>query len=148
MPPLDEGIPKMNRKPGHYEATLSVAGFESSTFHVILRQSRVNTSDFSVILAVHVPGVSNRFRLRRYNGNSHEHRNQIEGDSFDDFHIHVATERYQKLGMREDAFAQPTNRYATFEDAFHCLIEDANIALTSGVQRALDFSRGVNNGDS
>jgi hypothetical protein len=49
--------------------------------------------------------------LRRHNGRSHEHTNQIEASTFYDFHIHMATERYQELGMREDAYAEATDRF-------------------------------------
>jgi len=54
--------------------------------------------DFSIILA-YCPEASNQlFRLRRYNGKSHEHTNTIEADKFYNYHIHTATERYQELG--------------------------------------------------
>ena len=69
------------------------------------------------------------FRLRRYNGRSHEHTNQIENDTFYDFHIHLATERYQELGAREDAYARPTDRYGTFRGALDCLFTDANFSV-------------------
>ena len=58
-----------------------------------MRQNRINLLDFSVILAVRVPQLNQVFRLRRYNGRSHEHTNQIESVTFHDFHIHFATER-------------------------------------------------------
>ena len=85
--------------------------------------------DFSVILAVRVPGSSQLFRLRRYNGKSQEHSNRIEGVEFYDFHIHVATERYQEFGTREDAYAEPTDRYGDYSGALQCLIADANFEV-------------------
>ena len=69
----------------------------------MLRQNKINRLDFSVILAVRVPQSNLLFRLRRYNGKSHEHTNHIEGDTFYDYHIHMATERYQEIGTRKDA---------------------------------------------
>lgn len=90
--------------------------------------------DFSVILAVRVPGSNQLFRLRRYNGKSQEHSNRIEGVKFYDFHIHVATERYQELGTREDAYADPTDRYGDYQGALRCLIADANLEVPPDLQ--------------
>ena len=77
------------------------------------------------------------FRLRRYNGRSHEHTNQIESVTFHDFHIHFATERYQEMGAREDAYAEPTERFGDFRGALQCLSEDANLKLPSDRQGEL-----------
>ena len=70
---------KLKPKRGHHERHLDVAGDGGSEFRLILRQSAINVLDFSVILAVLVPQSSQVFRLRRYNGRSHEHTNHIEG---------------------------------------------------------------------
>src|SRR5271166_1128778 len=113
-------------KSGHEERELDLKGISGSDFRVILRKSMYNSFDFSVILAYCVPGTSQVFRLRRYNGKSHEHTNAIERETFYAFHIHSATERYQDLGMREDSFAEPTDRYSNFEEAVACLFDDAN----------------------
>lgn len=64
------------------------------------------------------------FRLRRHNGRSHEHTNKIEGDKFYEFHIHIATERYQDLGVREDSYAEPTDRFTDLGGAIDCLLAD------------------------
>ena len=54
-----------------------------------------------------VPQSNRVFRLRRYNGKSHEHTNPIEKEIFYDFHIHTATERYQVLeNKKEDTYAE------------------------------------------
>jgi hypothetical protein len=91
-------------KRGHKERELDLEGAGGSDFRLILRQSVINPLDFSVIL-VHRPPQSNQlFRLRRYNGKSHEHTNPIEEDTFYDFHIHQATERYQQIGARENIY--------------------------------------------
>ena len=76
-------------------------------------------------------------RLRRYNGKSHEHTNKIESETFYDFHIHSATERYQDLGMREDSFALPTDRYSNIEEAVDYLFEDCNFKAPEGQQGKL-----------
>lgn len=86
--------------------------------------SKLNQLDFSAILAVRLPKANTVFRLRRYNGRSHEHTNRIEGQRFYGFHIHLATERYQALGMDEEAYAEPTERFCDFESAVQCLVDD------------------------
>lgn len=128
---------RLRPKRGHEERDLEFDGDAGSTFRLILRQNKVNRLDFSVILAVRVPQSNKLFRLRRYNGKSHEHTNHIEADTFYDFHIHMATERYQKIGTREDAYAETTDRYGDFHGALRCLIDDANLVLPSEAQTRL-----------
>lgn len=93
-------------------------------FVLALRQSMLNTMDFSVILGYKMPGFNTVFRLRRYNGKSHYHTNTIERQTFHGFHIHTATERYQKSGSKEDHFAEITERYFNMESAIDCLLTD------------------------
>ena len=97
----------------------------------------LNALDFSAILAVHVPQSNRLFRLRRYNGKSHEHTNSIEGDTFYDYHIHIATERYQEIGAHEDAYAEITNRYDDLESARDCLFSDATFDVPPDPQLKL-----------
>ena len=111
-------------KRGHKERELEIAGVAGNAFRVVVRQADANPLDFSAIL-MYCPGDTNQtFRLRRYNGRSHEHTNTLEGVTFYDFHIHMATERYQELGVREDTFAEPTSRYADLGGAIECLLAD------------------------
>ena len=77
------------------------------------------------------------FRLRRYNGKSHEHSNTIESQTLYDFHIHHATERYQLSGLREDTFAEPTNRYGDLHGAIGCMIEDCGLDVPKDPQLSL-----------
>lgn len=134
---------RFRRKPkrGHDERELSVAGSEGNQFRIIFRKSQSNLLDFSVILGVEIPLSNRPFRLRRHNGKSHEHTNQIEGDSFYDFHIHMATERYQLLGgrePREDAYAEVTDRYSDARGALACMLEDAGFIVV-GPQTPMFF---------
>lgn len=125
---------QLRSKKGHKERELDVDGTQKGKYRIILRQSDYNTLDFSIILAI-IPADSNQlFRLCRYNGKSHEHTNLIEGDKFYAFHIHRATERYQELGGREDAFAEPTDRYADFHSALRCLFEDCGFEVPNSAQ--------------
>lgn len=108
-----------------------------NTYKLIVRQSNGNPSDFSIIVGVMLGGTL--FRLRRYNGNSHPHRNKLEGESFDEgFHIHKATQRYQENGFEEDGFAEKTTRYSNWHDALSTAIKDNNFVIAvDAVQRRL-----------
>ena len=124
----------LRAKRGHYERQLNVTGKNSNRFLLVLRKSMHNEFDFSVIIAVKLPNSNRIFRLRRYNGLSHQHTNRLEGQTFYDYHIHLATERYQELGMHEDSFATPTNRYVNYEGAINCAISDVGFVTPHGTQ--------------
>ena len=133
---------RLRPKRGHQERDLTLSGDAGSEFRLILRQNEVNPFDFSIILAVRVPRSNHLFRIRRYNGRSHEHTNHIEQVTFYDFHIHIATQRYQELGTREDAYAEPTGRYADFRGALRCLIGDTNLDIPPEPQGEFLFESG------
>jgi hypothetical protein len=124
-------------KRGHKERELDLNGASGSDFRLVLRQSLFNPLDFSAILIYRPPNSNQLFRLRRYNGKSHEHTNSIEGKVFYDFHIHQATQRYQEIGAREDTFAEPTERFAEFQQALNCLFKDCNFQTPFDPQRKL-----------
>jgi hypothetical protein len=128
---------QLREKRGHKERELDIIGADGNEFRLIFRLSTHNQLDFSIILAFCPPDTSQAFRLRRYNGKSHEHTNIIENASFYDFHIHQATERYQDLGTREDAYAEPSDRYSDFHSALVCLMEDCHIEATEDSQLSL-----------
>ena len=124
-------------KRGHSERELQVLGEDGSTFLLVLRQNSINLFDFSVILSYCIPGTNQVFRLRRYNGKSHEHTNTIEGYTFYDFHIHMATERYQTSGLREDTYAETTDRYADLHGAIQCMLNDCAFDVPESPQKEL-----------
>ena len=128
---------RMMPKRGHNERDLELKCASGNEYRLILRQSKVNFLDFSVILAVHVPLSNRLFRLQRYNGKSHQHTNHLEGHTFYDFHIHKATERYQLRGESEDAYAEVTNRYIDFNGAVHCMLTDANFLVSDSDQLSM-----------
>lgn len=125
---------QMKEKKGHKEQELILKRKDGSDFKIILRQSRINILDFSVILG-YVPPKSNiMFRLRRYNGKSHEHTNIIEKTTFYDFHMHIATLKYQEAGLREDGYAEISEEYADIHGAMDCFIKDCNLVLPDNKQ--------------
>jgi len=131
---------KLRKKHGHDERDITIKGEYGSEFKIILRKSQFNPLNFSVILAYQLPNTSQLFRLRRYNG-KHEHTNKLEKEKFYDFHIHQATERYQDSGFREDAFAEPTEKFSDFDSAIECLIDDCGFIRPDEEKMTL-FSQG------
>ena len=124
-------------KSGHKEQELDIKGVDNNQFRVILRQSSFNTLDFSIILAYCLADSNQLFRLRRYNGKSHEHTNKIESNTFYNFHIHTATERYQELGTREDGYAEPSDRFSDFHTAINCMLSDCGFDVLQNPQTNL-----------
>ena len=106
---------------------------EKSGFELAAADNRPR--DVAYILAVRLPNSTRLFRLRRYNGRSHEHTNRIERVTFYDFHIHEATERYQDLGLDEDAYGEATSRYSDFDTAVQCLVDDCGCVVASSDAR-------------
>lgn len=82
-------------------------------------------------------------RLLRYNGkHSSKHTNRIERSVIkNDFHIHMATERYQLQGFAIDGFAEPTDKYADFETAIDAMLADNNFVYPgqNRRQKSLNF---------
>ena len=56
---------RRRQKPGHKERELTVFGDAGSEFRIILRQSRPNPFDFSVIFAVGLPYTNLGYDIRR-----------------------------------------------------------------------------------
>jgi len=115
---------KLRPKRGHSERDFDFQGVNGSEFRIIQRQSEFNVLDFTVILAYRPRESNTWFRLRRYNGRSHEHTNSIEEEKFYDFHIHRATERYQDLGAKEETYAQPSDKYNSLQEAIEFMFEE------------------------
>ncbi|MCX7000033.1 MAG: hypothetical protein NT106_07040 [Candidatus Sumerlaeota bacterium] len=129
---------QLKEKKGHKERELDIEGINGNHFRLILRQANENPLDFSLILAIIPQGTNQLFRLRRYNGKSHQHSNPIEGGPpFYNFHIHQATERYQDLGAREDTFAEETDQSNDFNSTLKCLLRDCGFVFPQNPQLSL-----------
>lgn len=128
----------LKQREGHKESDYSIIRMDGSQFRIKIRQSTENILDFSAILAF-IPKNSNSwFILTRYNGKSHEHKNKLEKEpKFYDYHIHIATERYQNIGAKVEHYAKQTNRYSDIKNAFTCLIQDWNLILQKEPQLKL-----------
>ena len=132
---ISELFEDLKDKRGHKGAEHFIPRADGSSFAIKVRLSNENPLDFSAILGYSPPNSNKLFLLRRYNGKSHEHRNKLEKEiAFYDFHIHTATERYQREGTKEEYFAVITDRYSTVHEALNCLISDCNVVLPPNSQ--------------
>ncbi|GBF81084.1 hypothetical protein [Aphanothece sacrum] len=130
----------LSQKGASREGGFEIVGENQNRFRVILRQSRFNDLDFSIILGVYPQGSNKPFRLKRYDGKSHEHTNTIERETFYDFHIHTATERYQVYGNgEEDKYAQPTDRFIDFSEALKCMLADCGFIKPDNSQMEIQL---------
>lgn len=106
-------------KPGHRQRNYHVVGeTENSRFTVYLRQNARDSNDFSCGIA-YVPLGGSRLTLARYNGPSHLH-----GDIAYRPHVHRATARAIAAGSKPESEADETDRFATLDGAFRCLVDD------------------------
>jgi hypothetical protein len=125
---LRDLIPRKHKR-GHLEASKQVEGADGSKFRLIVRQNRMDVLDFSVILGWDMPSLMRVFKLMRCNGLSHQHRNPLEyQEAFFDYHVHVATERYQLHGSSEEHYAEPTNAYTDLKGAIRHLLTSCSFA--------------------
>ena len=122
---------------GHKRSSVEILCADGNLFVIKLRQNLNNVNDFSAILAFQERGCNKDFKIRRYNGKSHEHSNKLEGDKFYAFHIHMATQRYQDIGRKEESFAEATNRYSDLRGALKCLLKDCNVIAKLNPQTSL-----------
>ena len=137
LPERYSDLIRLKDKRGHKEREIDFKGEKGNDFRLILRQSNANLLDFSIILAFMPSGSNQLFRLKRYNGKSHEHTNTIENESFYDFHIHTATERYQEKGMKEDWYGGSTERFSDFTSALRCMLKDCGFVVPDDGQEML-----------
>ncbi len=124
---------RVTYKRSHREESMEIQGDAGNKFRIIRRINEIDESDesdFSIILGVTHPRTSKFFRLLRYDGNNHEHTNHIESTRIYDFHIHRATERYQKSIYPDDGYAEVTGRYTDIDGAFACIYADAGFYET------------------
>lgn len=127
----------MKAKGPHKEYEVVAKSTKGEDFLIKVRQSTLNPLDFSAILCYIIPHSNTLFRLKRYNGKSHEHRNKIEGTIFYDFHTHTATERYQEQGFYEDAYAEPTGNYSNLNGAIDTMMKECQITIKGPVQQRI-----------
>lgn len=122
---------RATNKDGHEQFNYKVVSpdDEDLEFSLYARQNlRVGMEDdFSCGLSWLAPN-GEVLTLARYNGSSHSHRNNIEGNMLNlECHVHTATERYIRANKKAEGFAESTDRYRTLKGALHCLVTDCSI---------------------
>jgi hypothetical protein len=116
---------------GQHQISLQLLGLDTkgSSFVVYLRQNlrKGMALDFSCGIRLETNGQY-PIHLRRYNGPSHNHYNQIEKKRIGyQCHIHMATNRYFDAGLKPEGYAETTQRFRSLDSAFSCLVSDCNI---------------------
>jgi len=109
--------------------TLDVTGYDDSKFRIHVRKNELILLDFSLIL-MFIDTDDQGYTLTRFNGkhpsghtNKWERNRQLPNSFFRNvFHIHKATERYQRDGLAIDGYAEPTTKYASFETALRAFV--------------------------
>ena len=127
-------LEKPTARPAHKQRMFRVsdAKSEDMLFSVYLRQSLLDQYNFSCGIQYHPKGGKS-LMLARYNGPSHRH-----GDLVYCPHIHKVAESVLAAGRRPDSEASRTDRFATFDGALYCLVQDYNI---SGIETRCDQPR-------
>ena len=118
------------------QRSLSLPLSNGHEFSLILRSNRLSPLDFSVIL-VFKDIDGSEYILRRHNGthpskhtNEYEKRLSLPNAELPIcFHRHLATERYQKAGLRIDGYAEQANDYSDIRTAQDAMIRDAGFVL-------------------
>ncbi|MFH0874838.1 MAG: hypothetical protein V1859_02785 [archaeon] len=125
--------PKFKVKNSQNIFETDINGESGNIFRIIVRQNQINPLNFSVIFGVILDGKL--FRLKRYNGDSHEHTNKIEGNEMEGFHIHTATQRYQENGFQPEGFAESTKRYSDWLNALKTMLHENNFKMPVDVNQ-------------
>lgn len=123
---------------GSMQLTYELESANGEKFRLIKRQNMRVDDDFSCGL-LYIAESGETVMLTRYNGSSHVHTNPL-GDappSHMQCHIHLATERYIKIGRKAEHFAYPTSRYSDVEGAFAAILSDCCITGLSTPQMRL-----------
>ena len=116
--------PILVEKLDKWEYKKKLNGANKHTFQIYIWKSKHRERIFSVGLFVQIGG--DWVPLKRYNGDQ-VHTNKIEKTRVKGYHIHQATERYQRAYNDIDGFAVETRNYTTWEGALKQLIRDNHV---------------------
>jgi hypothetical protein len=105
-------------------------------FRLVLRSNRLSPLDFSVIL-VFKDTDGSEYILRRHNGahpskhtNEYEKRLGLPNAQLPVCaHRHLATERYQRAGLKIDGYAESSSDYNDIKTAQEAMIHDAGFVI-------------------
>lgn len=126
------------------QRSLSLQSSSGHEFSLVLRGNRFSPLDFSIIL-VFKDSDGSEYILRRHNGkhpsrhtNEYEKRYGLQNSELPVcYHRHLATERYQKEGLKIDGYAEQTNDYGDIKTAQDAMIHEAGFILPQLIQPPL-----------
>lgn len=123
--------PLPKERAGFSQRDYELEGGRGNRFVVFTRINDNYPNDFSIGLQFIDVDEKIRQTLIRFNGSSHKHTNhweKIRGmtpHSFHGaFHIHRATERYQRDGQNIDGYAEVTTKFSSFETALQVFVSN------------------------
>lgn len=131
----------------HLRRDYRLIGDGGHNFRIHVRENVSLLLDFSIILTF-VDRDGTEYRLTRFNGKTpSQHTNKLDPGSRhykfrNIFHIHTATERYQRARLDIDSYAEPTTRYASLTSALWAFSQSNGIVIdppegTASAQRGL-----------
>jgi hypothetical protein len=118
----------------HLRREYVLVGDHGHKFKIHARENCLLLLDFSIILTF-VDADGTEYRLTRFNGKTpSQHTNKLDADTphhkfRNVFHIHVATERYQRARLDIDSYAEPTTRYGSFTSALTAFSQSNGIVI-------------------
>ena len=126
-----QDLANLKNRVGRYESEVDLTGAHGTPFRIIVSRRHRSPEDFTIILMLNSSDHTD-FRLVRYDGSGHVHKNTLEGDRIiRKPHIHRATERYQIAThqRRPDGYAEETQRYQDILGAWDCFRIDVNLVF-------------------
>ncbi|MBU3677576.1 MAG: hypothetical protein FGM54_10435 [Chitinophagaceae bacterium] len=132
---------RAKQKEGHEQLNYLTKAIDDSGFEFVIytRQNlrKGMEDDFSCGIRWVAPS-GETLTLKRYNGPSHKHANQLEKEVLPyACHIHTASEKYLNANKKAEGYAEITERYTTLQGALRCLLHDCCV---SGLNIAPDDS--------
>lgn len=119
----------MKLEGGHKRNDMGVRSKDGKLkFSVFMRVNEALPENFSIGLEYHPADDVTSVCLLRCNGKHGPHRNQTgDGRTFNDFHVHRATEEAITAELSPEQYAEVTKEYAAYPQALAHFLKLANI---------------------
>jgi hypothetical protein len=108
----------------HYRVTVQLEC--RYVMQMFLRKNLQNPMDFSIVLR-YTNDKKQNYTIVRYNGDHGGHRDPWSHEFTPGPHIHRITERGQRDCLKEECYAERTDKYKTFTEAREAFIRDMSI---------------------
>lgn len=133
-----EPLPKS--KMGHFQRNFEFDGKQGRHYQIFTRKNDNLIDDFSIGLQL-LESPGDKYTIVRLNGIGHKHTNKWERKNGDfpyefknQFHIHMATERYQNDGLRIEGYAEVTTDFFSFDSALDYFVRSFGFEVEGGMQ--------------